>query len=128
MSITLTQRSCAAKEVCGICLDPLLGKAWGHLSHRFHGHCLASWVKDYPNCPICRVTVDATSLLGKKVLHEQKFTQSAVMKVCSCVLAVECIAFSVCIGIGVFLLINALLVVAVVAGLGIYVREVVFRS
>lgn len=55
-------------ENCGICLELLTNDVWEHQLHRFHGRCIADWVKDFPTCPTCREVVDTTSLLGYKVI------------------------------------------------------------
>lgn len=62
-------------EACIICTDFLTEDVWDHdkKEHLFHGRCIAEWVDKVPDCPICRATMDRTSLLGyRKLLAEEE--------------------------------------------------------
>ena len=55
----------AVPETCAICLDNLdEGRVWHQIGcgHRFHPHCLKTWLKKQcrlPKCPLCRYDVRA---------------------------------------------------------------------
>ena len=58
-------------EICGICRESLTEDVFAHADHRFHGRCISNWVEIEPTCPLCKKTVDTTTLLGKDVLQNQ---------------------------------------------------------
>jgi hypothetical protein len=63
-----------SNEMCVICWEPLSheGEAVvqhtrtikGEGAHAFHRNCLRSWMLIHPDCPLCRTSLDTSSLLS----------------------------------------------------------------
>lgn len=53
-------------ENCSICIEPLESEVVAHegdgTKHPVHKECVKSWVKIHSSCPICKITVNPTSL------------------------------------------------------------------
>lgn len=51
-----------AEEVCAVCLDPMVPGGDLHTlscEHTFHAACIAPWLRQHSECPICRIQVVA---------------------------------------------------------------------
>ena len=81
-------------------------------------------ITDLKNC----TAVDNISLLGKNTLQKQGYEPSIVMKVFACIVVIECAPLAVIAGAGIFLLMNALLIVGVFAALVTYCKHSLSHS
>lgn len=87
MSINFVNFNAVPSEKCAICLTPLDENVKGHGKHLFHDECIQQWIKIQSVCPICKVPVEAKSVLG-----EQTYSKWKVGVGFACVLIVAQIA------------------------------------
>ena len=58
--VQTTHHHVRENESCAICLEKYTLQEVSHMltcQHRFHEQCIAPWLQDHPECPLCKVNV-----------------------------------------------------------------------
>ncbi|PHH70915.1 hypothetical protein CDD80_5662 [Ophiocordyceps camponoti-rufipedis] len=64
----------AQQRRCTLCLDPLRDPAATQCGHVFCWRCIADWVREKPECPLCRREALVQHILPLRALHGVKAT------------------------------------------------------